>query len=377
MRITDGLDGKYMNLRAYLRSFIEANPEGTRLPSYARIKSEHGVSQDTLERALRELDESKLIVHKSRCGLFVSGQAKVRRIGLIFGRDIFTKDSSPVYRMLMDLICSKAARTDLRFSFFIDIPEVELPGLGLKVSQSLCDGLANKSLQGILLMAPRGPNEVEWISSFGIPMVVMGNCPGSAVGVYPDLETLAEYGMERLLAEGCRRIAMMTLHRHQREQGYTAETDAYHAVLAKAGIDFDPSLLWDAAIRPSETDALDNNNEAHGRMAIDYFMEGRVGDALPFDGLLSLDDIATRGAVKRLRELGVEPGRDFKMLSHANKGSDALAGFSEGVELAQFDLSKLSSLRLQTLEDMMRGLGPKRGQTVSLKPEIPIATGGC
>jgi len=369
MRATCKDEAKHLALRDYLRSFIESNPAGTRLPSYETIKRDRKVSQDTLERAIKELDEARLIVHKSRAGLFVSKQAKIRHVGLVFGRDIFAKDISPVYRTIMNQICAKAASSDLRFSFFIDLPEIKIPGRDFEVSYSLNNNLESKTMNGLLLLAPRGTGETAWLQSFGLPLVVMSRCPQPAVGVYIDQGSLARKATELLAAKGCRRIAMISSSGHQRDQGFTADIDAYRLALSKAGIEFNGALLWDYAPKPSESVATESPTELMGRAAIDAVLARGRSETLPFDGLISTDDMMTRGIAGRLAERGFVLGRDYQMASHANKGSNVLNSFSEGLDLIEFDMDKLCAMMLATLEDLMRGKGPSPCSTVLLQPE--------
>ncbi len=77
------------------------------------------------------------------------------------------------------------------------------------------------------------------------------------------------------------------------------------------------------------------------------------------DGVICTDDYDAVGAVRAMRELGLEPGRDVRIASHANRGSDVLEGLP--VIPVAFDPAEIARVMLQAVCKLVDGVAvPKR-----------------
>ncbi len=369
---------KYLEVRKKLLSFIKGNPAGAKLPSYPEMIRQFKVSQATIDKALTEFDEGKLIERRKGSGLFIAKRAKVRNIGLIFGRDIFSERISPIYRIMLGHLQKRAETLNHRYSFFIDLPEVEAKGFPLKVSQDLADALESRRLDGALLIPPRGPNEIRWLAGFKIPLAVLSNRPGPCAGVSFDVASMVKAGVERLAELGCRRVALATFSGHQRDQGFFGDLERYAEAIEKCGLEKDSSLIWDSAPKPPEDKMPPySGNENLGSVAIDALLKGfKPGGKPPFDGLICTDDMGTCGIIESIRSLGLAAGKDFKMVSHANKGSNALRGCDENLELMEFDAEEMAEAMLSLLDRMLDGEAIAQGSVHCIQPTLRPAAQG-
>jgi hypothetical protein len=63
----------------------------------------------------------------------------------------------------------------------------------------------------------------------------------------------------------------------------------------------------------------------------------------------------TQGAVLAMAEMGVRPGRDVVIATHANKGTSIIAGGATGIIRIEFDPAQLVAQLLAMLETLMAG----------------------
>jgi DNA-binding LacI/PurR family transcriptional regulator len=335
---------RYMKLRRDLYEFIENNPPGAKLPSYRKMIRRYGMGQATIDQALRELDERKLIVREHKRGIFISSRAAQKNIGVIFGRDIFNFNAPPVSQMVLKYAEDYAEKHGESISFFINTRQVMIEDHGIQVNRDLLDALNSGKLDRLLLFTPRGPSEVNWLAAQNLPFVVITNCPGKAYGVTYDIGEVVRLGARALAERGCQRIALLTLHGHQRYQGFSDDLDAYREVLDEYGLEQRGGLIWDDAPKPPEKspEFPVSNEEVIGRRAAEALLGQSTGSSgLPFDGLVSTDDRATAGFVGAIREFGIQPGEDLRIATHANRGLPVLRENDQALIRVEVDSKKL------------------------------------
>ena len=79
------------------------------------------------------------------------------------------------------------------------------------------------------------------------------------------------------------------------------------------------------------------------------------GAPLPFDGLISDDDMMTRGILAALHENGTVLNERLQIATHANKNSPALMGYERNLILLQIDPHEIVNAMFSLLEPMMEG----------------------
>ena len=164
-------------------------------------------------------------------------------------------------------------------------------------------------------------------------------------------------------------MALLSLYGHERNQGYTEDLDSFKDALSEHGLEFRKELVWDEAPKPPEGSLNTGfSHEQLGAIAADALCTMRSPEGrLPFDGLLCIDEISAGGALRRLRNLGFEAGRDFKVASHSNIGSQALKEFEGRLSLLEFDPAEVAETLLKTLDIAISGEGPEPGSVILIK----------
>jgi len=310
-----------------------------------------------------------LILREHGRGIFISHRAAQRNIAIVFGRSVFEAGVSPVNQFLLHYAEKRSHIYAENTSFFINVPQVAVESHGLEVCRDLLDAITAKRLDGILLISPRGPHEVEWLSATGIPLVVMSTCPGSACGVAVDFSEVVRLGMEALIRQKCSRIALLTMYGHQRNQGYFADLNAYRAALAQHHLEARPEWVWDNAPKPPEhTCGLPASNELIGYQAGVELL--KKSGKLPFDGLLCTDDMALRGFLARMRELGLEPGRNLKIATQVNRNVPVLLGYDNVITQIEIDCEATVNQAFILLDQLMAGEKITSGTTLLISNNI-------
>jgi DNA-binding LacI/PurR family transcriptional regulator len=110
------------------------------------------------------------------------------------------------------------------------------------------------------------------------------------------------------------------------------------------------------------------------RVAAEVF--GRPRDTWP-DGIVIGDDMMTAGALRQLQVLGVRPGSDVRIASHANRESSVLFGYDQEITLIEYDPLDFARKLFETAGAIASGDYPG-DKYITVKPtlRIPGALGG-
>jgi len=367
---------KHIALKRELEEFVGSSQPGARIPSYTEMIRKYGVGQATIDRVLREFDTEGLIVRKAGKGIFVSPRAVQKRIGFVLGRDAFRRGHSPICSILMDYCQKREKDGTENFKFYLDVPQAATTDVMMSLHQEeLSADLQAKRLDGVILVWSHGPDETRWLRSFGVPIVSVGQEGDidmhSAIIDYTELIRAAT---EALIAAKCRRIALLTPFGYLRESAYKQDVQVFQSVLTKHGLPFNRDwILEDRQGRATNAGGKLSNEELGFEVASDFLAtcpEPAIRHGkLPFDGLVSADDMFTRGALTALHQHSISFKNGLLIATHANRDSPALSGYAKDLILLEVDPVEVIDAMLKLLESMIRG-GSKQIKKVYIKPHL-------
>jgi DNA-binding LacI/PurR family transcriptional regulator len=348
---------RHQKLKQELGRLIKKGSPGDMLPSYTEMIRMFGVGQNTIDRVIREFDNSGLIIRKAGTGIFISPRASRKNIGFVLGRDIFSGGQSPICAMLMNQ-CRLRAQLGLEyFKFYVDLPESIGTKIDVPLHQELADDIQNGRLDGVILVWSYGPAETEWIHSHGIPIVSLGaDGDIDSHNVIIDYSNMIDVGVSALAAEGAKSIALLSSSSWMRSFGYRRDIEIFQKALTEAGLKFDPQFVLDDNINRSLNGGGSMSNEDLGFALMSEFLSSRRiqgSSDLPIDGLLSEDDMFTRGALSALHLSGVGVSDRLLIATHANKGSPALRNYENHLILLEIDPKEIIDAMFQILNPMM------------------------
>jgi len=362
---------RYEMLRKELARLIRKGKPGAPLPSYTEMIRTYGVGQATIDRVIREFDSAGLIVRRAGKGIFISDRAGRKHIGLVFGRNIFGAGLSPVTMMLIQQCRDRAAGKKQNFKFYLDIPATNAPEGEVPFHDQLAEDVQTGRLDGAILVWSYGPAQKAWLAEGGVPFVSLEQFEGEKNTVAIDYLDLLRKGTLALAAQGCRRIALLSPFGYLRKEGYARDIEKFAATLQSSGLRFDEKLVLDDRSSAS----IDSNGAATHEELGFQVVQRAAGSAngLPFDGIVSLDDMLTRGAIASLKKLKIGIGTQVRVATHANCGSPALQG-EENLTLLQIDPVEIVDAMFSILEPLMEGQVVRRSRISILAKVQPAVS---
>jgi DNA-binding LacI/PurR family transcriptional regulator len=344
---------KHLVLTRRLEAFIRRSKPGDRLPSYTEMMRQYEVGQVTIDRALREFDGKGWLRREHGRGIFISERATQRQIGIVLGRNIFSGTISPIYQELIRLADIRAETAGHHVSYFLNTPQVVVEKGGKAVHRDLLDALQEKKLDGGILLLPRGTWESRWLWSHGVPTVTFTSDPAVPPAVGYDYDAFVRLGVEALATAGCRSVALITMTDQGRTERLAAELATCTEAAATCGIEFRPEWLRSPLPHPPEDmDDSAPSNEEYGYRAFRELTDS--GRNLPVDGIISNDDMTTRGILTAMREYGLQAGREVQVATHVNRGTNVLFGYS-GLLHLEANPQELIDAIFTELEAVMNG----------------------
>jgi DNA-binding LacI/PurR family transcriptional regulator len=168
--------------------------------------------------------------------------------------------------------------------------------------------------------------------------------------------------MRQLDAQGCERPALVTVLGFARWRGFDEDLQAYRRALRGR-----PECIWEHL--PDATGDVRESTAQHWREQGEESVAALFASASPPDGLVVTDDMMCLGVLAGLRRLGLVPGRDVHIATHASRGADAMRGQEDLVARLEIDPAGIVEAMFQLLESQMAGDGAPAG-AILVKPTL-------
>ncbi|WP_269522649.1 GntR family transcriptional regulator [Coraliomargarita parva] len=330
---------------------------GMKLPTAQQLASKLGVTLTTLDRSLAKLEAKGVIHRRQGSGIYVSSHLLEKRVGLIFGRNIFQLGSSAFYLLLLQHCEKRAEAGNEQFSFYLSPRSQETEFETDTFNPELADSLKQGKLDGLLICELNNPQYEQWLANQNIPAVALA--PSSyfpTVGI--DTNYLIDECVGTLASRGCQTIGLLgILTRHCKMFTNAAE---------KHGL----KVIEEAVLHPEdESEPPFDSHEPLGREWMRRCIERCGGKKHLPDALVITDDILARGACLHMKETNIRPGKDIQVASHANQGSLVLEYWQDNLILAEVNPADFVDLMFTQLESLMLGGKPPAAKLL-IKPAI-------
>lgn len=334
-----------------IRMYAVAKGAGWKLPPVRDLCRSFNVAYGTLDSALRKLERQGVVERKLGSGVYVSEGISRNTLGVVFGGDIFGKQFSPYWGLLLKAVREQTDSSDsLRVKAYMDISEGH-GGLGGR-SQLIAD-LEAGQLQGLLLFALSAHAETLKLKDYGVPIVA--DSPTWAGNSLPDTRFAILRRSVRVLRDlGAHHVGLISANRE----------DSFLLVrqLRRAGLNTVRVEDWSW---PSWKQCLQNHLSPEGGAY--QMMRQLIADSgrhpLP-DAVVSLDDTLTRGAITAMLHDGLKPGHDLPFVTQSNKGSPVLELFADDLIQIEIDPAVIVRTALGMLETLMAGGTPVKKLTL-------------
>jgi LacI family transcriptional regulator len=319
--------------------------------------AEHaGVSRATASLVVRG---SHSISEATREKVFAS----MRELGYVYDRvaaNLRSKSSSTVGLIIMELANSFYSE------LLVGIHQ-ELSKFGQTVllgttfdSQTTQDRLMSTMLEhrvgGIILSAVPGSSSeaVEKVQSLGVPVVLVGRKIADGLCDYVGVDNVlgAELAVNHLLRHGHRRIGF--IGGFARLSSWQGRKQGYDNALRQAGIPVDPSLVIESPA------TLQMGTE---------LIQKVMAVANPPTAVFCYNDAIAIGAMMKLKEMGITPGKDVAIVGFDNIPEAAI--FSPKLSTVSSDIRTMGFHAAHLLHARIEGLDTNP-QNVIVEPRLII-----
>lgn len=345
----------------------ELGPDA-KLPTVTELREQLGVSVVTLNSALAEAEARHLIERRHGVGIYVSRLIR-KGVALACAPRFFRQAAhSPFWDLLLAHSEKRAAQKSEQFSFHFEAGEPasdsgSAEGAPSTWSESsLGRAVAARQVQGVISVGV-GAKMVEWLESQGVPVVAYAGHARCHVSF--DDKGGIERGTRSLLESGAQRIELWTPPPDEAGAAPTIDLDSHLQAFRRAAKPYSAS---EGILRHASREDGDTDQEQGFALAHKVF-DPASPEARP-DAIVLSNDLLAHGALTALQKLGVRPGRDVQIATHANAGSPILLGH-EDILLIENDPEELAAAMFNLLEGLMSGdLSPSQGVAISLAPRL-------
>lgn len=331
--------------RNALLKMVRTRGPGIKLPTFQEMCTDLAVTRTQLEQALSSLEAGGLILRRHGSGIYGTERVAQKTIGVVFGGDIFGKDFSPFWSLLLQAVREQAGDRQFRPRAYLDISD---SAGGLDGHEQLVEDLEAHRLDGLLLLAPAfDHDEAAELRAHGVPQVVFGGNAPADWSVTIDWSPFLKRVADELVPTGCQRVGVLA------QLAQRAELEEVLRAAGRHDIQTDDWSYetWAPTIPGAGT------RENCARRLTEQMLAGHATNPLP-DTLVSLDDTATRGVITALAAAGLRPGRDIRIVTAENKGSPVLEPWPAELTRLEFDPQAWVKAALEMLATLMDGRTP-------------------
>lgn len=306
---------------------------GEQLPSVIELASRFGASKHSISTALEILARDGIVVRRPGRGVYVSRQIRRWRIGILSELNLLDPRIGPFHRAQADALKQQfgAAGCEARLYMGHYVPgptgtgDTTCPQFWAEVAAGRLDGV-------VILDAPYRSTVGERIRNCPVPAV--GSMTGFEMKI--DFQALTTAAVQRLVAQGCRKVGVL---------GWAWRgAELFRQAIADCGL-----AANDAWIRCD----LDPAVGGAGWEEFREIWSARCGRP---DGLVVLDDMLFAETQLAIFEQGVRVPADLRLAIQSTRGSTLPIRLP--ATRYEFDPAEAAALHVAMLLDRLNGQTP-------------------
>ena len=342
--------GKLEQIADALRTLAGSVGPGGRLPPLRRLVVDLDASQATVVRALEQLENENVIQRRHGSGIYVCDRLMANQYLMLID-PAFLIDVSPVFSIIITHLQDAFADRGLDVDVQVVPPEKRLRDMSpsqLLPSEEVVRKVNARGYRGAVLLGTAEPT--SWlIDGQGIATAGFGSPARYIVHVH-DSDT-CQIGIQELVRLGCERIALLS-------PGSIETYEMANAMMASYN-----RVPFTSPVYQGERTRLKLSNRSTALIltgyeaALESFGNGRADGDRP-DGVLLLNDMDAQGVLAGLHELGLQPGVDVKIATHANSGSTTLLGYHHQISRIEYSTTQLAAALVEAITCASEGRHP-------------------
>jgi len=317
---------------------------GDLLDSETVLAKKLGVSVATMRSAMQILTQEGLVERRQKRGTIVLEPPTNRHVGILLELDIVHPRASQFYMRVTYRLRKRFADAQIPVKlYFGDVAP------GEDIAHTTCADFLkaaedNKLSAAIGLASTPRDGWLETLQKRGVPAV--GSLESYPYGVGFDMALIAEAGIKRLLAMGCRKPVMIGL------DWQTRSNELQDQIFC--------DTLRSAGLSPDATRQIRRVNSGQPGAAWEAVRDFWIFSQEKPDGLLVADDTLLQDAVLALLELGIKVPQELKVVSHTNKGVQFFYPFP--LTCLETDPEEMADSVFDMCTTLMRGQSPAQAR---------------
>jgi DNA-binding LacI/PurR family transcriptional regulator/DNA-binding transcriptional regulator YhcF (GntR family) len=293
----------------YVSSLLKT---GGRIPADSILATKLGVNVATVGKALNEMVHDGLVRRRVGSGTWVLAKSEAqRRVGIYFSGMVVDGRPKLAFYGLLDQELQHTIHN--RGSLIGHYVDLRIPELHTQMFDDIQKDIQNGKLTSLII--GRSPlEEYDWFKSLNIPVVGFRRDYGRG-GVFLDLESFTFQSVDFLKASNCKNVGLITATstRQFGLHGVHIIPEIFFKAAADAKLHTTPS--WVSSGTENPLGVKEGDHEAFGYEA---FRKMWSQPERP-DGILLYTDIVALGVKRAADEMGVQLGKDVRVICHANE----------------------------------------------------------
>lgn len=340
---------------------LERGPNA-KLPTTRELCGILTTSRTTLNEALNILEMQDVLYRKQSSGIYVSPRIHRKTFYiLLYSYLVMRECASPFWGMLWSLLTQEMEkRIEQRNEHYAIHLVLHAPQSGVALPEEVIRDVERKRVHGILSIGS-GNEMASWLQQQQVPCITYAGFGHWNVAY--DEEAQIRMAVQNLATRGCRNIGVWRAIDPHSDNSFPDVV--FQSLLAEYGISFNPALMR-SGFSVLDAQKIPVYQDQGYQLAKEVFGNPRTPKP---DGLYIMDDMMTAGVLVALQELGLQPGRDITIATHANTGSPILYGYLDKLISLETDPAEVVNTLFALLDAVIAG-NPPTEPWIFLKPRL-------
>lgn len=347
------LSPKVNNAYKFLTRLASNKQPGEKMPPVQELRKQLSVSQVTIQNACDLLEAQGIIVRKRREGIFVSDKLDAGEFAIIAKPELFNPERHPYFPLATKILTEEIQNHNNNCTIKLHMGKYTSSAREFPNSLDLNEPQVLAGIRGVFSFAPLYELE-DKLKQAHVPVIGLGTDRSSD----KDLENSVSFeswdkvlykAVDYLAKAGCKSIGMAWARPGFRNIDPHEDCEAILVSICKQfGIKY--NAPWMKPIVLLDQQALE---EEHGA----EFLRNVWGLTDRPEAIISLDEIASRGILYEMANMGISIPNDIKLISQATKGIKL--PYPRPVTRIEFDPEKQIQVGLEMMLKLIVGNTPE------------------
>lgn len=353
-----GRETKFQKVRLELELLANRLGPGQKLPPIRELSASLGASINTLTGALEDLEKANLICRRHGKGIFVL-PSRSRSVWLVCDSNFFASGHSPFWDVLLEQARVRALMHNEQLSLHFTLPSDDSqstlhPALAREIEEGRVHGIIGVGLSR---------KDARWILEQGVAYTSFAAWAPYCIRLHD--EEIVRQSVKALADQGCHQLEFWQYARPVYDKNglkisdWKDLTGVFQESLRHCGLTVETNQARtniEQVALPFRSPVVESTQQYGYRLAMEVFQGER--SKWP-DGVIFTEDTMTQGALAAMAQLGIRPGTDVQIATHANKGTTKFLGEPQCLIRVEYDPAEVVQRLFDILEALMNRETPQ------------------